>query len=179
MPQGVGNFVYFIREGTTVDATTVSITAKPDHDPAANWTAYELGNCEGITSNVDVQKDESYAPGSNGAYVKKGSVVTQASTEFVATFSKLDLLAYELLFGTGQLTAGVAGQVMAGAYEVEGWVWLKQLDVADGDTILDVEFWTSATIQGMNFERGIVRPQITFPVLDAAALGTITVDNLE
>lgn len=178
MAQGVGNFVFFIREGTTVDSVTVSKTMKPDDDPASNWTNYELKSCEEIDSDVRVEKDEAFGPGASGASVKKGEVVTLQSSTFVATFNQLALLPYELLFGSGELTAGTQAQILSGSAQVNGWVRLRQLDSSNGREVLNATFWTQATIQGMNFAQGVIRPQITFPVLDAGALGVMTVNNL-
>lgn len=177
MAKIIGNFVYFLREGKVIDTVTVSKTAKPDHDPAANWTAFELECCSSMSPTVNVNKEQSYCPNASGVYVKDDEIVTETDISWTATFEKLSYLSYELLFGSGELTAATQAQILSGTAEVAGWVWLVQKDHS-GNTIIDAEFWAKASIQGANFERGISRPQINFAMVDAGALGVVTPDNL-
>ncbi len=177
MAKIIGNHIYFLRKGLSVDSVTVAKDAKPDHDPVANWTANELPCVSGISPSVNTQKEASYCPNANGVYVKADEIVTETEVAFTATFEELNLLTYELLFGSGQLTAAAQAQILSGTAEVEGWVWLKQQDNS-GNTILDAEFWAKATISQVNFERAITRPQISFAMVDAGALGVVTASNV-
>ena len=177
MAKIIGNHVYFVREGLTVDFNTVSKTSKPDNDPVTNWTNYELANCSGISPSVNTQKESSYSPNASGVYVKDDEIVTETEVSFTCTFETLSLLCYELLFGSGTLTAGTQAQILSGTAEVAGWVKLKQQDNA-GNSILDAEFWAKATVSQVNFERAISRPQIEFAMVEAGTEGTVTVSNL-
>tara|TARA_R110000868_G_scaffold107590_3_gene294333 strand:+ start:493 stop:1026 length:534 start_codon:yes stop_codon:yes gene_type:complete len=177
MAKIIANYVSFIRTGTTVDAVTVSKTVKPDHLPVENWTDYNLDCVSSIAPSVNNSTVKSRCPNASGAYVKTDEILTESEILWVATFEELTLLPYELLFGTGQLTAAASATVMAGAAQAEGWVWLQQKDHL-GNTILDAEFWAIATIQGINFEEDITRPVIQFAMVDAGALGTVTVSNV-
>ena len=177
MSKIIGNFVYFLRAGSTVDTVTVAKDAKPDHDPVTNWTDHELPCCSSIAPSTNSNSVKSRAPNASGKYVTKDEIITEDEILWVATFEELNLLTYEMLFGTTQLTAGQQAQIMAGTSQVEGWVQLVQKD-HKGNTIIDAEFWSKATIQGVNFEEDISRPQIQFSMLDAGALGVITPTNL-
>ena len=177
MAKIIANYVSFIRDGLTVDSLTVSKTVKPDHDPVTNWTDYNLDCVSSIAPSVNNSTVKSRCPNTSGVYVKTDEILTESEILWVATFEELSLLPYELLFGTGALTATVQAQVMSGAAPAEGWVWLQQKDHL-GNTILDAEFWAIATIQGINFEEDITRPVIQFAMVDAAALGVATVSNV-
>jgi hypothetical protein len=177
MAKIIGNFVYFLRSGKTIDTVTIAKDTKPDHDPETNWTDNELPSCSSISPSTNSNSVKSRAPNSSGKYVTKDEIITEDETIWVATFEELNLLTYEMLFGTGELSAATQAQIMAGSSQVEGWVWLVQKD-HNGNTIIDAEFWGKATIQGVNFEEDIVRPQIQFSMLEAGALGVVTPDNI-
>jgi len=177
MAKIVANYISFLRDGLSVDEITVSKTVKPDNVPPENWTTYALPGVSSLAPSVNNSTVKSRSPNAAGQYVKQDEVITESEILWVATFEELNLLSYELLFGTGALTNTTQAQIMSGAAQVEGWVELKQKD-HKGNLLIDSQFWAIATIQGINFEEDITRPQIQFSMVDAAALGVVTPTNI-
>ena len=64
----IGNFGYFVEEGTVIDGVTVSKNAFPDVDPADNWPS--LGCIQETDFETEKESDTDYCPSPSGGYDK-------------------------------------------------------------------------------------------------------------
>jgi hypothetical protein len=84
--------LYFIPNGETVDAVTVSsIVAPPDNAPTANWTAYQFADIESVKEAKEIETETFKIPKATGGYtidteemlVKRMWTATSAKTNSI------------------------------------------------------------------------------------------------
>lgn len=154
----LGNHIYFLPEGTTIDVVTVASNAKPDNDPATNWTDYKLGGVEEATINNEVQTTTIRTPlddvGSGvpgGVYQDKDEFVRQQNVEIDFTLVEITPTVWRSIWLSGEITDGGGG---TGAFVplsqsgfVKGWARLSQYDSLN-QLVSKVEFWSQLRISG-------------------------------
>src|SRR4051812_49177749 len=108
----VGNFLYYIREGATVDTVVASSSAKPDHSPASNWTATPVGTVEEVTLNPSITEEEVFSPLAAGGYGLTEIFNKTSKLVISAVIQDMSELFYELLLLSTPLSSS-AGVPMA------------------------------------------------------------------
>jgi hypothetical protein len=172
----IGAFVYFVREGDTIDAVTVTDAVKPDTDPATNWP--QIGCIESVNFVTDTEEDVHYCPKTGGGYQKN------VERRVVADYLDLTLnaqpdLVHELLFGTGEITAGSATTPFANeTREIFGWLRVHGIDKT-GDDYCHAYLWGKVTLQTPpSFSREYAKPVLRFQHVGGTG-DTITIGEAE
>lgn len=134
----IGGFAYFLVAGAVVDAVTVSVSARPDNNPATNWPG--MGVLAMMQPEVKEQEDLYLKPLRSGGYEEVDE------SHVVAQMWNLDLegmtdIAFEMMFGIDPITLGTA-QIPATVLQrkVTGWLAYEAVQ-QDSDLLCYMNVW--------------------------------------
>lgn len=180
------NALWFFQDGTSTDDSITSIVRGVDTalitDADLTADGVELLCCEGISPNINVNKEDVYCPQRSGtpltgtaSYGLDASPTLDSKTELVATFSEATRRMWQLFYSTGEITNGTAIQVQSGSAELSGLVLLNHYDSNDGGAQkVRSWFWTEMTLTGMNLDRAVSKPQLTMNLLRNGSNSPVT-----
>lgn len=146
----LGGFAWFIESGTTVDAITVSPTAKPDVMPLTNWTDHSLGSILSLVLGNEETDLSFSAPSATGGWEKRPrKVVTQDYLDMKSR--EMGELLLRLQFGLGPIVEGTAQTPFAStARYLDGWLRLQARE-EPGTDLLILDTWAR-----MELKKGII-----------------------
>lgn len=165
----IGSLVYFVRDGDTVDALTVSETAKPDNDPVTNWP--KLGEVTAVAFDRETKKNEFIEIRSNGEPRKRIIERTLADYVDISIDNMVDIVA-EMIFGVDKITINTAQVPFNNSDRaVTGWLkcQLRRSGVGTDFTLFDMYVEARLKDNRHEFKAGEpYRPTIRFQDLNAA-----------
>jgi hypothetical protein len=143
----LGSHLLFAREGATIDAITVSATAKPDTDPESNYTRFPtIQDWEPRFTRNTVKRR---AP-SPGKYQTRKNI--QLGSTLIHNFSLQEFTETtfaELVLGGTTPAAGVFVPGESTDY-LRGW-WIVQSYDQNDDAIVTLNIWGEASIGQYKF----------------------------
>lgn len=171
----IGNHLYFLPEGKTIDLVTVSSTAKPDDDPATNWTDYKLtcitdANVENSANPVNVRAPIDDVGGGvpGGVYQAKDQIAREQNLEIVLTCAEINPTVWQVIWMTDEILSASTGVFVPFAKSglLKGWARLAQYD-HDNTKVSSVDMWCSMHLDGqVNFsEEDVTRTRLRLKVL--------------
>ena len=173
--QIIGNQLFFVREGVTVDSVTVSAAVKPDTDPTTNWIT--IGTAEKVQVKQEVERLRLMSP-QPGAYGLKKTLTRSKGLTLTCTIQELSELFYEMLFLAqgGAAGAGLTADYvpLSGDGIVRGWLKVQQYDQ---DNVLRnvVDLWVELTTDDITFDDNLAKWPLKAAVLkNALNTGTLS-----
>ena len=175
----LGNHIYFLREGTLIDAVTVAVDAKPDNDPAENWTDHKLGCIQSVDFTNDASPISIRCPIDDvgggvpgGVYQAADEIPSQQNLEIGFTIGEINPTVWQAIWLSGAIgpTGPSAPFVpLAASGFVKGWVRLDQYD-HNNTLVSTAEFWASLRLNGSVTmdENDAVRAPLMFKVFQNA-----------
>lgn len=132
-----GDYLYFVRAGTTVDGVTVSETAKPDADPTTNWPQVANATKVTIENNSTYYRQKRPALGKT-VFGKK--IVKERDIKITAEFDEVGTAMHETaMMLPGPTTANTAVRPLDGEGTLLGWWKLQRYNSSDTlETALDI-----------------------------------------
>ena len=170
----MGAFAYFIESGTTVDGGIVSRTVKPDTDPAANWTAYSIGdvlNFKFGEEKIDLSYSKPLASGGFGK-VNKSMVVQD---HVILKTRQMGELVHRLQMGLAAAIATGTAQTPGIAMDrkVEGWLRIQGRQLTGTDRFV-MDWWCEVRLEeSAEFADKVVEPVLRFTQERGVALNSI------
>lgn len=159
----------FLKNGLSVDSTTVSESVKPDNDPATNWTDYELGLVESASMNNDVQTESVRGPVSGGgAYQESNEFALQQNLTVNLVIAELNPTLWQVLFMSGPITDGGGGSgsfvpLSAGAF-LKGWSRLEMYDESNVK-VSSVDVFSQIRLNGnVDFREAVTKVPVSLKV---------------
>ncbi len=162
----IGCFAYFIPNGSTVDALTISPTVKPDGDPATNWTNYFLGSVISAKHDAEVQ-DNSFlkaSPAGGFEKVPRKKVLQDMITMKTREMGEAQLrLQYGL---SAAIVEGTAQTPFASTdRRIDGWLKVHYRQ-EDGTDMAVMDVWCSMELtNGLTAEGKTTEPELKFTVI--------------
>jgi len=173
----LSHHLYFVREGDTIDGTTVSSTAKPDNDPAENWPKMGIVKQPRVSNNSTEIEDWEGQPGRLGlvdVHLVKQDITVRW------TFDQLNELALEIIWGAaGAIDLGAPGNGVFGVNRqtapVKGWAKMQSYDQAN-NLIQTVDLWGRLKIDEIDLGMGEDRVsyEAEMRLLGAVSEGTLS-----
>lgn len=166
----VGGFAFFIENGVTVDAQTVSPTVKPDTVPTTNWTDNTLGNV--LDFKYGSEKIDSpfmrVLPQGGREKVNRSFVVQ----DFVVLKTReMHEIVHRLQMGvTGIIAEGTAQTPgLQQDRKIEGWLRLQGRNYTGFDRFIH-DWWCEVRLDADNmFDEKVVTPSLRFTMIKAVA----------
>lgn len=153
-----GDYLYFVRAGTTVDGGTVSETVKPDNVPTENWTLVANATKVSVENNSTYYRQRRPALGKT---VFGRKIVKERDIKVSAEFDEVSPMMHEsAMMLPGPTTANTAARPMDGEGTLLGWWKLQRYNSNDTlETCLDV--YGYGTFKSMDGELGTeVKPKL-------------------
>lgn len=135
--------IYFIPEGTTVDAVTVAQNTWPDADPATNYSAYKFKELEMVKTERSTDSETRlYVSETTGKYEEENDTNLKAKS-YLADTSKTNAFVKMLEYGLASLPVPGTPQVpRADARTYRDGVMLKETGiVATGEITERLHTW--------------------------------------
>lgn len=168
----VGNFLYFAREGDTIDSVLVSSSAKPDHSPTSNWTS--IGDVEEATLAPKITEESVFSPLSAGGYGRSELFFKTAEFSIAAVIQDMSELFFELLTLSTPVSSHAIAP-LAATGRLKGWFNLVQRDQA-GTQISTIEVYGLAKVNAVKFGNGHAKGTLEIEVLNNALnTGTLSI----
>jgi len=130
LPRIIGSHAFFIREGaafTSPSAGTVSKTSKPDENET---TWIDLGTIESASIEHSSDEKEVWKP-SPGQLRLDDVLENKRALSFDVTVNEVSPFAFQLLFGTDDLTSASTQYNPLEGTTVKGWMKMQQYDHED------------------------------------------------
>lgn len=145
----IGSHLSFAREGELIDSITVAVDAKPDNDPAENYT--KLGCVEQYEPQTSRDIIERRCPKAGGGRyrTRKRIPVNQRMTLNFSMQEWDEMTLVELLHNADKPNAG-AFVPNSRDEMVRGWLHIQNYDQND-NLILDQYVWVELTIESYQF----------------------------
>ncbi|WP_193214800.1 hypothetical protein [Luteolibacter marinus] len=143
----LGNHLLFARAGDVIDGVTVGAEARPDTDPAANFT--KLPTVEDWEPKIDRNIIKRRAPSPGKYRDRKSIVLNQTMTHAFSLQEWTEMTFAELLLGGNKPVGGV---FVPGEREelVTGW-WIVQGYAQNNQQIVALNIYGEATIGSYKF----------------------------
>lgn len=166
----LGGFAYFIENGLTVDAQTVSATVKPDTAPTTNWTDGSIGNVLDFKfGNAKIDSPFLRVLPMGGRELVNRSFTTQ---DFVTIKAReMGELAWRLQMGLAAKIAEATAQTPGLQLDrkVEGWLRLQGRALGGFDRFI-MDWWCEVRLEGDNvFDEKVVTPSLRFTLIKAVS----------
>ena len=177
----LGAFVYFLENGTTVDAETVAIDNLPDDVPTTNWTGKELGCIERVKKTKQTKESPRSKPKATGGYNQNPKVIT-TGWKIEMTTSEYNELIHRLGLGApAAITDGTAFTPfgLGGDDKIEGWLRIEAKD-ENGVTKINLIEWVELRLTEIpEWQNEYGKPVLQFTVLgdDNGGLSTCVVNE--
>jgi hypothetical protein len=169
--QLIGSFAFFVEAGVTVDAVTVSATAKPDNNPTSNWP--EIGCIESAKFSDKKSSETFLCPSEAGGYDEEE--VNRVVADFLSLRSSyMNELVKRLEFGlkTKIVLDEAQSPHAAKVREITGWLKIQGRK-EDGNDDFVMDWWCKATLtDSLDRNDKTLRPVLRFQKL-ASALNTV------
>ena len=139
-----GLFAYFVEEGTTVDAVTVSATAMPDADPTSNWLSFGTV-LPGARFETETESDPYNELQSGGGFLKRNRERTVADYLVFQT-REMNEHADRLELGVSGAIAEDTATTIFATFDrkITGWLLLQARQLGgngDGTDDFRLNYW--------------------------------------
>jgi len=156
----VGNWLYFARDGDTINTEVVAVDNKPPHTPA-EWPA--VGDVEEANLTPNITEEEVYSPLTAGGYGLSETFNKTSKLTIACVIQDMSELFFELLTLS---TKPVSGAIvpMSASGRLKGWWNLVQRD-QEGNQVSTIEVWARAKVEATKFGNNHAKGTLTLDVL--------------
>eukprot|EP00112_Aurelia_sp_Birch-Aquarium-sp1_P003680 Seg14146.2 transcript_id=Seg14146.2/GoldUCD/mRNA.D3Y31 product="hypothetical protein" protein_id=Seg14146.2/GoldUCD/D3Y31 len=169
----VGGLAFFVENGTTVDAVTVSQSAKPDTDPETNWDQFGCINAVKFQSE---KKSFGTKKCFDGVNYSEREVTRNVRDEIM--LNTQDMNAYVQRLQYGLAANPVAGGAEVNAFadsdrKIWGWLKLQGHRVGVGTVAVAVDLWGYLELEeGYEWKDELNDIALKFTHVPGSALGS-------